>query len=252
MIELKITDAYKLSSLELKSIISYLQSFLDSNIATSNPDCELKIFNQKSEQLPTELYREKAPITEIDVTTSLEIPSHSHEVIGGCLTAGSYVSADVIGRGASAGNYIAADESLWPRKNAQGIDVDITGIPWDRRIHSSSKILTKDNRWKRVRGVVEQTANDLEEKLRSDMQTASKKSNIPAPPPTIPAPPEPVLSFVSVMKKITHHLHVTKKLTQTTVLDIIRSVGLNDMTSLQQRPDLLPEVDSQLETILSI
>lgn len=63
--------------------------------------------------------------------------------------------------------------------------VDKDGLPWDERIHASSKALTEKGVWRSRRGVDKQLVAKVEAELRG---TTSAPADV-APPTDIPAPP---------------------------------------------------------------
>jgi hypothetical protein len=75
--------------------------------------------------------------------------------------------------------------------NAAAPDVDSNGLPWDERIHSSSKALTDKGAWKKRRGTAAATVTAVEAELRARMQQ-------PAPAPFVPPAPQPMPQPVPV------------------------------------------------------
>lgn len=71
-----------------------------------------------------------------------------------------------------------------------GIELDATGLPWDGRIHASTKTKTAAGNWKKAKGVDKATIPVIEAELRA----AGATSTVPAhefQPPAAPAPPAP-------------------------------------------------------------
>ena len=83
-------------------------------------------------------------------------------------------------------------------------ETDAKGLPWDERIHASSKAKTKDGSWRTKRGVDEKFLADVEFELRAKAQ-APKSEPVPLPlAPPVAAAPAPVAvvglpSFTSAM-----------------------------------------------------
>lgn len=50
-----------------------------------------------------------------------------------------------------------------------GVDVDVDGLPWDERIHASTKTKTADGRWKKKRGVSDDVKAQVENELHALM-----------------------------------------------------------------------------------
>lgn len=76
-----------------------------------------------------------------------------------------------------------------------GVEVDASGIPWDARIHASTKTKTADGCWKKKRGVPDEERDRVEAELKATMAApaaaapeASSPTPPPAPEPSSPAP----------------------------------------------------------------
>lgn len=68
--------------------------------------------------------------------------------------------------------------------------VDSNGLPWDERIHASTKTTTADGAWKKKRGVDDETRAAVEAELLGGEDT-------PPAPETTPAAPGPVQAFAA-------------------------------------------------------
>lgn len=99
---------------------------------------------------------------------------------------------------------MSADEETADNHPNDESPVDSAGIPWDERIHSSSKERNKsDDTWRKRRGVSDETFGTVMEELRAALADGSYMSNddeAPPPPPAdepegndeqVPAPPAP-------------------------------------------------------------
>lgn len=77
--------------------------------------------------------------------------------------------------------------------------LDKEGLPWDERIHSSSRSQTQGGVWTKRRGVSETLVTQVKEELRQAMYGA------PAPEPVVEAPPEPTSdwTWVEVLSTVT-------------------------------------------------
>ena len=74
-----------------------------------------------------------------------------------------------------------------------GVDLDGNGLPWDSRIHSSSKKKTAKGVWKKRKNVPEATLMQVESELRQAMNAGEQvEPVVEATPPAPPAPPAPV------------------------------------------------------------
>lgn len=80
---------------------------------------------------------------------------------------------------ASAAPIVAAPVPPGPT-NAPGVDVDAAGLPWDGRIHSSSKEKNKtDSKWRARRGVDAGVVATVEAELRAVMAAPGAPGNVP-------------------------------------------------------------------------
>ena len=139
-------------------------------------------------------------------------------------------------------------------------DLDSRGLPWDARIHSSSKNRNADGSWRKLRGVHEGFVNDVENEL-------SRTMNAPAVPvapieepvtqtpsetviPDVPVVPvdEPV-SFNDFMQYLTPKL-AAGEINPAQVAGVIASVELPHIGALFNRPDLIPAVKQKIEALL--
>lgn len=151
--------------------------------------------------------------------------------------------------------------------------LDKSGIPWDERIHASSKSLTADGLWRKKRGVEESLIAVVEAELRALM-------GLPAPAPVMvaPAPPNPTVAaavpipaaptsvpvatveasappnadgrqgFVNLVGRASSLIQANK-LTQAELMSACGSVGVPSLPLLANRLDLVPQVTEMVEAI---
>ena len=84
-------------------------------------------------------------------------------------------------------------------------DVDSTGLPWDKRIHSSSKAKNADGSWRKLRGLndgalVARVEAELRARTAAGAEPAQSTVAVPTPPPAgaAPAPVPPQASAAPV------------------------------------------------------
>lgn len=70
-------------------------------------------------------------------------------------------------------------------------ETDVSGLPWDERIHSSNKKKTAKNVWTRRKGVSDLQFETVSAELRAKINAQSQIPQIPANVPVIPTPPIP-------------------------------------------------------------
>lgn len=68
-----------------------------------------------------------------------------------------------------------------------GITFDKNGLPWDERIHSSTKALTATGEWRKKRGVSDALVTQVENELRGTMQSTGPAPGATPPTNTPPA-----------------------------------------------------------------
>lgn len=141
-----------------------------------------------------------------------------------------------------------ADDDATP----EGVTVDANGLPWDARIHSSGKTLLADDTWRLKRGVPDDERQAIEAELKQlmaipvppapavdkDSQAAEVAS---APPPPPPAPSAKITLMPQLIKAITG-----AELGAMMVTEAVKSVGLENISQLGARPDLVPAVAEAL------
>lgn len=118
-------------------------------------------------------------------------------------------------------------------------DLDADGLLWDKRIHSSSKELNKDGTWRKRRGVADELVAEVERELRGVAPT-------PAPPP-VPEAPKPIevpptvgdMTFTELLDGVTKAM-VAGQLSQATIAEALKSVGLEALPHLLGNPALIP------------
>lgn len=171
-----------------------------------------------------------------------------------------------------------------PAPNTNSVQLDKNGLPWDGRIHASTKTKVADGSWKMRRGVEDAEVARVEAELRQVMGTApvpnaaaSPVAPVPAAPiaappsppaapsapnvpsPTVPgnapvvsaatiaasAPPSSALTFPQLVPKITAAVQ-QGRLTQQQVLAACNANGLPSLPMLAARPDLVGAVAAAL------
>jgi len=62
------------------------------------------------------------------------------------------------------------------------VELDAEGLPWDKRIHASSKAKVKDGTWRTKRGADENEVRTIKDELRTRLAQAANPPSTPAPP----------------------------------------------------------------------
>lgn len=167
---------------------------------------------------------------------------------------------------------VAAPEApAAPSTSAPNGDVDSTGLPWDKRIHSSSKAKNADGSWRKLRGLNDAAlVSRVEAELRSQGLQALAAGGYVAPPPQMPAvgvvptppqvppppgtdapaaPPAPsgpdVTTPEGLMEWVTPRM-MDGSLTFDTVAAALQSNGVESLAALKTNPAAVPGVYAAL------
>lgn len=159
--------------------------------------------------------------------------------------------------------------------------VDASGLPWDERIHASSKATTEAGLWRKKRGLQEGEAERVEAELRKLMAIPSPTSGVPAtqipsetptpsadtspivppppveiPAPVVPVPPPPV-NNVEARQPFIELLNVSSqaigagKITIEDVNAITKRHGVDALPLLNVRLDLVPAIRSEVDLLIA-
>lgn len=115
--------------------------------------------------------------------------------------------------------------------------LDADGLPWDHRIHASSKAKLKDGTWRKRRGVDDELVKDVEAELNQVLNVESNKSPLDSLVPPPPATEEP--TFGQLLTRVS-------KLKADGVIDdeffrsIYEAQDLPNFAAFNLRPDLIP------------
>ena len=136
--------------------------------------------------------------------------------------------------------------------------LDSRGLPWDARIHASSRSQVADGSWRNRKCPAEmnkeawdQYISQIEAELKGIMSVPTPAA-VPVPmPPPVPAeaptaptpinPPDPPLTFADLTAKIT-----SSGIAFDRVTEAVGRVGLPAYPALLNRPDLIPAVHAEL------
>jgi hypothetical protein len=167
---------------------------------------------------------------------------------------------------------------------ANGVDVDKNGLPWDSRIHAGTKGKNADGSWTARRGVDKTTVPAIEAELRAVMAIPSPAAAVtppqpvvgvpspsvaaivtppppaavvtPPPPPAVVTPPPPpaavptpgaAISFPDLLQKIARLVEVEKVLTQADIVAALTVIGAPSLPVAAARPDLLTQISDILD-----
>lgn len=148
---------------------------------------------------------------------------------------------------------------------------DAAGIPWDERIHASTKTKTANGQWTRRRNTPDDTYAAVMAELKAANTTRTMEaaagiippppSIVPAPPTASPAPsPAPAApaasstapagstSFPEIMKKVTGY-QAAGKIDPAGIANLLASIGANppSIVALNTNKDLIPAFEALLD-----
>lgn len=201
-------------------------------------------------------------------------------------TTGELGAADADNLNAIFGTPTAAERLELGAKVDSLVPLDKEGLPWDGRIHASTKTFIADGSWKLRRGVdpaeVEKVKVQLKELMAVPTVTIGSASHVPTPimptvdptitmrqlteivppisgPVGIPTPPPPKSHYLIDQQPATVTLTdliarmsaaiVAGKMTQATVSEMCAKHGVSEFILLSSRPDLLPLIDADMKAM---
>lgn len=141
---------------------------------------------------------------------------------------------------------------------------DKSGLPWDERIHASSKALTADGCWRKKRGVSDALVAEVESQLKQLMAIPSPATTIPNPPVivatsglgVVPPPPPPIVdqkearaAFIHLVGRVSKAIG-EKIITNEEVQAICVKRGIPSLQLVVNRFDLLPDIEMDIEALI--
>jgi hypothetical protein len=134
------------------------------------------------------------------------------------------------------------------------VTFDKNGLPWDERIHASSKAFNADGSWRQKRGVIKELVPSVESELRAVLAIPP-----PPPPPVAAAPiaPPPPTSeanlqeaFIKLVGDAAMH-RAAGRLNESQIQKCLDVVGVPSMPMLGLRLDLVPHVAAMMDGIIA-
>jgi hypothetical protein len=131
-------------------------------------------------------------------------------------------------------------------------ELDARGLPWDKRIHASTKTQTQDGLWKYARGVDKLLVPQVEaELLAVQAIPVPEVAAVTAPAPIVPLSPVPAalpMTFTQLMQHTTPML-VSGELNQPILQSVVEKLGLPHLAALGARPDLVETVRAAIDEV---
>jgi hypothetical protein len=129
--------------------------------------------------------------------------------------------------------------------------LDKRGLPWDARIHSSSKAILSNGNWRNMRGVDAALVAQVEAELYATMKAAPAAIVMPAAP-VVPAPPSAEADptdFASLVMLLSD-LQLKGRITKEQIGAVVNDNGLAALPVLANRPDLVDPVWQGIKALL--
>lgn len=147
-----------------------------------------------------------------------------------------------------------------PPAAVDAVKLDKNGLPWDARIHASSKALVADGTWRQKRGVDPVLLQTITAQLMAAVAAPAAPPPVPAaafppPPPAVTPPPAPPAAppgagtFGELLLFVTKH-QTAGTLAKTQITAVCESVGVPSTAVLSSRPDLVPVVFEKLRVLV--
>ena len=154
-----------------------------------------------------------------------------------------------------------------PVSSVAAVELDVKGLPWDSRIHSSSKNKLANGCWKVARGKAPEYVAQVEAELMvarsvpiiaTEAATPFPQNVVPGPHPgtvvaapvVVPPPPPPPnadpVSFETLMTRISPQISAGV-LPPQAVMEACKANGLQSVVGLQSSPQLVPLVWATLK-----
>jgi hypothetical protein len=127
---------------------------------------------------------------------------------------------------------------------------DKNGLPWDARIHASSKTMNADGSWRGRRNTDAHIIASVEAELRALMAIPASVAinSVAVPPPPGPAATVSPTTLAEMMPLLTTAM-LAGKLQPTAVGEVLAEMGVaGGAPMLAARPDLVPQVWAALST----
>lgn len=131
------------------------------------------------------------------------------------------------------------------------VPVDREGLPWDARIHSSSRAIIADGTWKLRRGVDPAEVAHVKSQLKSLMAipqvpaAIAPKSHYLIDQPTFQQQQVAMTDLIGRMSAAI----VAGKLTPAQINEACAKHGVSEFVLLSSRPDLVPAIDAEMKVL---
>lgn len=136
--------------------------------------------------------------------------------------------------------------------------LDVNGMPWDHRIHATTKTKNADQTWRMKRGVDEKLVADVQEqnkRLMAIAPPAIPAAPVAAPPvpgvPPVPATAESTMTFAELMEQVIKLIHGGKVSIEAANAACM-PIGITALHQLDKRPDLIPSAWGHIKSAAGV
>jgi hypothetical protein len=280
MIQITVIDPAKTPRAQLAIAIAVLQAFHDGERAVG---ALAELLSNGAAQAPRRLIDERVLIDaddRPDAGAGPDTPPNPAEAFGSASAAaafgapgnvpaaGSAATSDPTSAFGAPAAASAPSVAAAPAPAGQ-VELDVDGLPWDTRIHASTKGKNQDGRWKAKRGVEPTLVAQVQAELRAVMgapaaPVGNATTGAPATPPVPmpPAPPAPPAGIAApapgttptapagvdfpTLAKMVGELIPAGRLTNEALSAIVAKYGLPGFGLLFNRPDLVPAIHADI------
>lgn len=154
-----------------------------------------------------------------------------------------------------------------PSVSTVGVTLDKDGLPWDVRIHASSRAQNADGTWRLKRGLAKDHLDKVTAELRQVMAIPSPGPQLVPPPPppaqatAAPAPPPPAAmgivdqvenqkKYIDLFGRVSSAIS-TGKLSQAQLDTCLQSIGVPSLPLLGARLDLVPQASAIIDGVIA-
>lgn len=208
--------------------------------------------------------------TVVDFTQRTQVPEGEEvldpaQVFGGTPVADPLPSSTIV-QSAPVVPSAPTMPTLGAASSVAAVELDAKGLPWDGRIHSSSKNKLANGCWKVARGKAPEYVAQVEAELKSGAPSFPPVAPVapvvpsfptvpvvavPAPPaatvtPTAASSNADTLTFETIMPKISA-LVSAGKMAPTALMQVCTAQGLPNVVALQSQPQFIPLVWAALK-----
>jgi hypothetical protein len=133
-----------------------------------------------------------------------------------------------------------------PASPASAVTLDSKGLPWDHRIHTSTKSTNKDGSWRQLRGSDPAVVAAVEAELRGALGRSVPAAPVAAPSGNLTG--VAATDFAAIMGRLMS-LVASNRATQAGVLTLLQKHGIESFAHLPLQPAAYPALDLEITAL---